>query len=53
MPQIKNSPNIQLSFIFWVGAITYSPIIEELIFRGIFFNIASTWLDINNKTVKK
>ncbi len=47
-----DSPDIQLSFIFLIGAFTYGPIIEELIFRGIFFNIASDWIDMNNKTVK-
>ncbi len=36
-----DSPDMQLSFIFLIGAFTYSPILEELIFRGIFFNIAS------------
>ena len=47
-----NSPDVQLSFIFLIGAFTYAPIVEELIFRGIFFNIASDWIDMNDKTVK-
>lgn len=47
-----NIPDVQLSFIFLIGAFTYAPIVEELIFRGIFFNIASDWIDMNDKTVK-
>lgn len=51
IPQI-DSAEIQLSFIFYIGAFTYSPIVEELIFRGIFFNIADNWIDMNDKTLK-
>lgn len=47
-----NEPDLKLRMIFYLGAIVYAPIIEELIFRGIFFNIASTWLDMDDKIVK-
>nr|WP_312983811.1 CPBP family intramembrane glutamic endopeptidase [Clostridioides sp.] len=35
-----------------IGIIIYAPFIEELMFRGIFFNIASNLLDMENKVVK-
>ena len=50
-PKIS-SPDMQVSSIFLIGAFTYGPIVEELIFRGIFFNITSDWLDMNNRIVK-
>lgn len=47
-----NEPDLKLSMIYYLGAITYSPIIEEIVFRGIFFNMASRWLDMKDKTVR-
>ena len=51
IPKINES-NLKKSIIFFLGAMTYSPIIEEIIFRGIFFNLASQWVDMNDKLVK-
>lgn len=39
-------------FIMLIGAITYTPFIEELVFRGLFFNLAFNLLDLENKVVK-
>lgn len=36
----------------FIAAFTYVPFLEELIFRGLFFNIASSLLDMKNHIVK-
>lgn len=38
--------------IYIIGTFTCIPIIEELIFRGLFFNIAFEWLDMKNNTTR-
>ncbi|MBY2478746.1 CPBP family intramembrane metalloprotease, partial [Clostridioides difficile] len=38
--------------ITFIAAFTYVPFLEELIFRGLFFNIASSLLDMKNPIVK-
>lgn len=43
----------KFNLIVFIGAFTYIPFIEELIFRGMFFNIASNVLDMKNNTVMK
>lgn len=37
---------------YWIGAFIYTPFIEELVFRGLFFNIAISLLDMENNVVK-
>ncbi|MBS5787781.1 MAG: CPBP family intramembrane metalloprotease [Clostridioides difficile] len=39
-------------FVDLIGAITYTPFIEELVFRGLFFNLTFNILDMENKVVK-
>ena len=39
-------------FVDLIGAITYTPFIEELVFRGLFFNLTFNLLDMENKVVK-
>ena len=43
-----NAPNI----ILLISAFTFRPLMEELIFRGVYFNIASDYLDMKNNVVK-
>ncbi|MCC0735430.1 CPBP family intramembrane metalloprotease [Clostridioides sp. ZZV14-6009] len=43
----------ELSLAIFISSFTYVPFIEELIFRGMFFNIASNLLDMKNNTVIK
>jgi membrane protease YdiL (CAAX protease family) len=44
--------DIKFSIVDLIGAFTYTPFIEELIFRGIFFNLAFNNLDMEKKIVK-
>ena len=43
-----NAPNI----ILLINVFTFRPLMEELIFRGVYFNIASDYLDMKNNVVK-
>lgn len=43
----------KFNLLLLIGGFTYIPFIEELIFRGMFFNIASNLLDMKNNTVMK
>jgi len=47
-----NAPNMELSNILLISAFTFRPLMEELIFRGVYFNIASDYLDMKNNVVK-
>ena len=47
-----NAPDIELSNILLISAFTFRPLMEELIFRGMYFNIASDFLDMKNNVVK-
>ncbi|MCC3863192.1 CPBP family intramembrane metalloprotease [Terrisporobacter petrolearius] len=43
---------MELSNILLISAFTFRPLMEELIFRGVYFNIASDYLDMKNNVVK-
>ncbi|WP_270304349.1 CPBP family intramembrane glutamic endopeptidase [Terrisporobacter petrolearius] len=47
-----DDPNIEISNIILISAFTFRPFMEELIFRGIYFNVASDYLDMKNNVVK-
>ncbi|WP_343337497.1 hypothetical protein TPELB_24870 [Terrisporobacter petrolearius] len=47
-----NASNMELSNILLISAFTFRPLMEELIFRGVYFNIASDYLDMKNNVVK-
>ncbi len=47
-----NAPNMELNNILLISAFTFRPLMEELIFRGVYFNIASDYLDMKNNVVK-
>ena len=47
-----NAPDIELSNILLISVFTFRPFMEELIFRGVYFNIASDFLDMKNDGVK-
>lgn len=44
--------DLNFGMIDFIAAFTYVPFLEELIFRGLFFNIASSLLDMKNHIVK-
>ena len=47
-----NAPDIEISNILLISVFTFRPFMEELIFRGVYFNIASDYLDMKNNVVK-
>lgn len=47
-----NASNMELSNILLISAFTFRPLMEELIFRGGYFNIAYDYLDMKNNVVK-
>lgn len=47
-----NAPDMEFSNILLISAFTLRPFMEELIFRGVYFNIASNYLDMKNNVVK-
>ena len=47
------SVNIKHNFFYFIEAALIIPFIEELIFRGIFFNITFNLLDMEDKVIKK
>ncbi|WP_343342739.1 CPBP family intramembrane glutamic endopeptidase [Terrisporobacter petrolearius] len=47
-----NAPDIEISNILLISVFTFRPFMEELIFRGIYFNIAYDYLDMKNNVVK-
>lgn len=38
--------NVTITAIYVIGTITYTPFLEELVFRGMFYNLAYEWLDM-------